>query len=177
MDDAFWVSKIKRGETRYFENIYEQHKGKLYSLCYRFTRNSSDAEEQLQEIFMKLISKIDKFQGKSSFGTWLYRLAVNHLINYTKGDKHREDVALEEVKEEGATRGDPDLSMALRKAVQQLPEGFRKVFVLHDQEGLRHEEIAAILGCSPATSRSQLCRARLALRERLQPMLSRERTT
>ncbi len=173
MEEAFWIRQIKCGETRYLADLYERHKARLFSLCLRFTRNPSDAEEQLQEIFMRIMDKIDRFEEKSSFATWAYRLAVNHLINF-KSRHAPERVGLDEAPEEQAPAGDPALRMALEKAVAALPEGFRKVFILHDSEGLKHEEIARILGCSAATSRSQLCRARLALRDQLGPLLRKE---
>ena len=173
MDEAYWIRQIKAGETRWLADLYREHHARLFALCMRFTRNHGDAEEQLQEIFMRIMDKISSFKGQSSFGTWSYRLAVNHLINFTNR-KRPEQTVLEEIHEEGVAMGDPALRVALERAIARLPDGFRKVFLLHDREGLKHEEIAEILGCSTATSRSQLCRARLALREQLKPMLAKE---
>jgi len=167
-EEALWIDHIKRGETRFFQELYQKHRRKLFTLCYRFTRNPVDAEDQLQEIFMRLLEKIDSFRGQSSFATWAHRLAVNHLINFTKGRQFQDAPA--EIRDE-AIAGDPDLSLILARAIGELPAGFRNVFILHDQEGYRHEEIAALLGCSAATSRSQLSRARLSLREKLKPVL------
>ena len=172
-----WIRRIKRGDTQPFQDLYRKHYQKLYGLCFRFTGNAGDAEDQLQEVFMKLLDKIDGYRGDASFATWAHRLAVNHLLNFKRGNKHHQqqlpltDSDLERVRE-----SDPDLAMILGKAVSELPDGFRSVFVLHDQEGFRHDEIAAILGCSAATSRSQLSRARLALRKTLQPLVAKERT-
>lgn len=170
MQELDWIREIKRGNTEYLEPLYEAYHGRIFALCLRFTRNRSDAEEQLQEIFMRILAKIDSFAERSSFSTWIYRLATNHLINFTNKGKGREEINLEEAPEGRALGRDHDLAMALRKAVADLPEGFRKVFILHDQQGLKHDEIGDILGISPATSRSQLCRARLALREVLKPL-------
>ena len=174
MEEMFWIREIKRGETRYLENLYQAYHGKIYALCFRFTRNTGDAEEQMQEIFMRVMAKIDRFEEKSSFGTWVYRLATNHLINFTKSRKGREDISLDDSHEEGAPPPDTETALVLRQAIAALPEGFRKVFILHDQEGLRHDEIGSILGISPGTSRSQLSRARVAMRALLQPLLTAE---
>ena len=168
-EELVWIKKIKSGETRYFRNLYDKHSGKLFSLCYRFTNNQADAEEQLQEIFMRLLAKIDQFRGDASFKTWAHRLAVNHLINFT--NKKKMDYETPELDTKAAPVGRPELLMALEQAVSALPDGFRNVFILHDREGFAHEEIAKMLGCSPATSRSQLCRARLALRNLLKPAM------
>lgn len=169
-----WVRRIQNGETQYFQQLYQKHHRKLFSLCYRFTKNAQDAEEQLQEIFMRLLEKIGQFEEKSSFSTWLHRLAVNHLLNFTKrAGREAETLPLTEAAQQ-TTRARPDLGLVLRHAVSSLPGGFRTVFILHDQEGFPHDEIARILGCSPANSRSQLCRARLALRKILRPYLTGE---
>ncbi len=172
-EEVFWIRRIKRGETHYFQNLYQKHHRKLFSLCYRFTRNLADAEDQLQEVFLRLLAKIDLFREESSFGTWAYRLAVNHLINFGKRT-HKPEDDLHFSDSNGEKTVNPDLAMALEQAIDSLPDGFRKVFILHDREGYRHEEIAEMLGCSPATSRSQLCRARLALREKLKPTMALE---
>ncbi len=174
--ELVWVRRIQNGETQYFQQLYQKHHRKLFSLCFRFTKNVQDAEEQLQEIFMRLLDKIGQFEEKSSFSTWLHRLAVNHLLNFVKREERGAEVlALAEAPEQ-TTHARPDLSLILRHAVRSLPHGFRTVFVLHDQEGFPHEEIARMLGCSPANSRSQLCRARLALREKLNPYLAGEKS-
>lgn len=167
-----WIQKIKQGETRYFGHLYEKHAPRLYSLCYRFTGHRQEAEDQLQEVFMRLLKKIGSFRGQAAFSTWAYRLAVNHLSNHVR--RQRKESGLDEelpVEASGAAVGDPHLSSALRRAVAALPPGFRKVVILHDQEGFSHEEIGDILGCSPSTSRSQLCRARVALRDLVAPLL------
>ena len=125
---------------------------------------------------MRLLDKIELFRGEAAFSTWAHRLAVNYLINHTRR-KRAEEVAYNELDDARQEAPTPHLGMAIERAVATLPEGFRKVFILHDQEGYRHDEIAQILGCSPANSRSQLCRARVALREKLKPMMLKEATS
>lgn len=173
-DEISLINRVRKGDTEAFRALYQLHYRKLYSLCYRFMGRHEDAEEQLQEVFMRLLQKIDQFRGESGFATWAYRLATNHLLNSKRGRK-QDEVPLSEMVEEQGEGRDPDLSMILDRAVAQLPDGFKTVFILHDREGFRHDEIGEILGISAATSRSQLSRARLALREKLKPILVRER--
>ena len=175
-EEWLWIKAIRNGETHYFQNLYNKHRQKIYALCFRFTQNRADAEDQLQEIFLKLLKKVHLFQRQSAFSTWAHRLAVNHLINFLKHRGKRTESAIEDADEHG---WDPEpqteLAAALKRAIAELPEGYRRVFLLHDQEGFQHEEIARMIGCNVTTSRSQLCRARLAMREKLQPLLRRSR--
>ena len=171
-EEITWIQNILAGKTRDFKKLYAKHHQRLYSLCYRFTGNAADAEEALQEIFMRLLDKLASFRADASFAAWARRVAVNYLINQRRANQ-TETVELQQDEAVDAT-SEPSLAMALDQAVASLPEGFRKVFILHDREGYRHEEIAEIIGCSPATSRSQLCRARLALRDLLKPRLTQE---
>ena len=168
------IDRVRKGDSEAFQALYQLHYRKLYSLCYRFTGRHEDAEEQLQEVFMRLLHKIDQFRGESGFATWAYRLATNHLLNAKRGKKH-EEIPLSEMVENQGHNSDPDLAMILDKAVAQLADGFKSVFILHDREGFKHDEIGEILGISAATSRSQLSRARLALREKLKPLMTKER--
>ena len=172
-EEITWIRQIQRGDTDKFRLLYAKHQQRLWSLCWRFTCNVQDAEEQLQEIFMRVLRKLPKFQEKSSFSTWLYRLAVNHLINFKNRKKEGETILPEEHDRERFA--DPDLSLALMHAINELPPGYRQVFILHDQEGYGHDEIAKILNISAGTSRSQLYRARVALRERMKPTLQEGR--
>lgn len=166
-DERVWINRIKKGESHHFSLLYDAHKERLFHLCYRFTGNHHDAEEQLQEVFIRLIQKIDRFEGKSSFVTWSHRVATNHLLNFKRDNKASAEQALESVDEPLTRDRDGSLKLMLQKAVNALPDGFRKVFLLHDKEGYRHDEIGDMLGISAATSRSQLARARLALRKSL----------
>ena len=127
---------------------------------------------------MRILDKIDTFKGDSSFSTWSHRLTVNHLINFCrKRERRRDDYALDQAPEP-VRKEDPGMGLTLQKAIGELPHGYRNVLILHDQEGFRHEEIAAMMGISPVTSRTQLSRARLALRNKLSvsvPLLDRMR--
>ena len=137
--------------------------------------NPTDAEDMTQEVFIQLYRKIGTFRGESAFTTWLHRLTVNQVLMHLR----RRGARFEETTEEGDMRHvmqqgteHPQAMpifdrIALDQAIAQLPAGYRTVFVLHDVEGYEHEEIAALLGCSVGTSKSQLHKARMKLRSLL----------
>jgi RNA polymerase sigma-70 factor (ECF subfamily) len=118
----------------------------------------------IQEIFFRAWQKLHLFRGDAAFGTWLHRLGVNVILRQAKKTSHLE-LLESDLADQTAPR--PDLKMDLESAVGQLPHGARKIFVLYDIEGYRHEEIAKMLGISPHTSRAQLHRARTLLRGHL----------
>src|SRR5688572_16407969 len=133
---------------------------------------TTDAEDLLQEIFLLAYRKLPDFRGESSIGTWLYRLAMNRCLDHLKSRQTRTTGATMSLDEEHATmpvntrrRGDGEINkLDLERAIARLPEGARAAFVLHDVEGFQHHEIAAILGISEGTSKSQVHKARLRLR-------------
>ena len=160
------------GDMTAFEQLYERHNRRVYSLCLRMTQNSAEAEDLAQEVFIQLYRKLGSFRGESQFTTWLHRLTVNQVLMHFR----KRGVRSEQTTDDGdvpvqVVRGTEDPSrmaavdrIALDKAVSQLPPGYRTVFVLHDVEGHEHEEIARMLGCSVGTSKSQLHKARMKLR-------------
>lgn len=155
-----------------FDRLYERYHQRIFGLCYRFTGNSADAEEMLQEAFLRMLHKVRQFDGRSAFSTWFYRLTMNALLNEKRHRSRRPALQAEDASlEPQAPVSDPDLRMALERALGALPDGYRQVFVLHDQEGFDHSEIAEILGCSVSNSKSQLSRARAALRQKLSGVL------
>jgi RNA polymerase sigma-70 factor (ECF subfamily) len=142
---------------------------RVHSLA-RWLLDPGDAEDAVQEVFIRVWQKLHTFAGQSAFGTWLHRVAVNLFLRRrqtSSQDRKRQ------ISDEGlmlAATGvaeRPDLRVALEGAVDKLPAGAREVFVLHDMEGYKHEEIARMLEVDPGTSRSQLHRARLLLRQHL----------
>ncbi len=169
-DEALWVEALKNGDPSHFAPLYQQLFPRIYQICFRFTGHAGEAEEHAQDIFMRLLDQVQSFRGDSSFFTWFYRLAVNHLKNVIRKSR------IQEVQQEYGhdVAGHPPAHMTrlfLEQAIAELPDGFRTVFILHDREGLTHREIAEILDIQVSTSKSQLCRARFALREQLQPHL------
>ena len=161
------------GDTNAFEQLYRRHFRRVYALCFRMLGNPTEAEDLTQDVFTHLFNKIGSFRGESAFTTWLHRLTVNQVLMYFR----RKSARPEYTTEEGETpvqivRGteNPDKMpiidrIALERAITQLPPGYRTVFVLHDVEGHDHDEIAQILGVSEGTSKSQLHKARLKLRQ------------
>ena len=167
--------KAAQGDMNAFEQLYERHNRRVYSLCLRMTQNIAEAEDLAQEVFIQLLRKIGSFRGDSAFTTWLHRLTVNQVLMHFR----KKSVKLEHTTEEGETpvqvvrgtenpRSMPVVDrIALDKALEQLPPGYRSVFVLHDVEGYEHEEIAKMLGVAVGTSKSQLHKARMKLRSLL----------
>jgi RNA polymerase sigma-70 factor, ECF subfamily len=170
--DYLLAQKAAHGDTESFESLYQRHNRRVYSLCLRMTANIAEAEDLTQEVFIQLFRKIGSFRGDSAFTTWLHRLTVNQVLMHFR----KRGVKLEQTSEDGETphpvvngTANPNAmpvvdKIALEKAVDKLPPGYRTVFILHDVEGHEHEEIARMLGCSVGTSKSQLHKARMKLR-------------
>jgi RNA polymerase sigma-70 factor (ECF subfamily) len=180
MPEADALRLAQQGDAAAFERIYQLHNRRVYSLCLRMVGNTAEAEDLTQEAFLQLFRKIATFRGESAFSTWLHRLAVNVVLMRLR-KKTGSETSLEEVtepdEETGGPRkdfGGPDLGLSgsidrvnLQRAIDQLPAGYKSVFVLHDVQGYEHNEIAEIMGCSIGNSKSQLHKARMRLRDLL----------
>lgn len=163
------------GDMAAFEELYNRHHRRVYSICLRMLQNASEAEDLTQDVFIQLYRKVGSFRGDSAFTTWLHRLTVNQVLMHFR----KRNVKFEKTTEEGETpvqivsgtenpfRMPIVDKIALDIAIAQLPDGYKNVFVLHDVEGFEHEEVAKILGCSVGTSKSQLHKARLKMRKLL----------
>lgn len=143
----------------------------MYNLCYRMVGNKEVAEDALQEAFLNAFTKLDSFQGKSSFGAWLKKIVINKCLSHIKKQRMIfepfQDHTIEE-KEENTQSGLPDLAAEkIHKAIQQLPQGSRVVFTLYQLEGYDHKEISSILNISVSTSKSQFHRAKKLLKKEL----------
>lgn len=164
-----------KGDMAAFEEVYNRHHRRVYSICLRMLKSPTEAEDLTQDVFIQLYRKVGSFRGDSAFTTWLHRMTVNQVLMHFR----KRTVKYEKTTEEGDT---PDQAVtgtanpermrivdkiALDNAVAQLPDGYRNVFLLHDVEGFEHEEVARILGCSVGTSKSQLHKARLKLQKLL----------
>jgi RNA polymerase sigma-70 factor (ECF subfamily) len=185
-DDVALVEACRRGERRAMEALYHRYKRRVFGLVTRITGHA-DAEEVAQEVFVRIFRGLAKFRGDSQLGTWVYRLAVNAALSHatrrprivdagggTTGSGEDRDPLADLAAPEQPDR-DPRLAHKLESALAALPAGYRAVIVLHDVEGLSHEEIAEILGCRIGTSKSQLHKARGRMRELLGPALAAER--
>jgi RNA polymerase sigma-70 factor (ECF subfamily) len=163
------VALAVAGDALAFERLYRRHVGRVYALA-RWLVGNGEEDDAVQDVFVRVWQKLGTFAGGSSFGTWLHRVAINLMLRrrQTVG-RHRSRHAPEpDAFGDVATRRErPDLKVAIERAVDQLPSGAREVFVLHDMEGYKHEEIGRLLEIDPGTSRSQLHRARMLLRKTL----------
>ena len=170
------VARAAAGDRGAFERLYRQQASRVYSLCVRMVADRTRAEELTQDVFVRAWEKLHLFRGESSFSTWLHRLTVNVVLNARKSEG-RQRARFEEQDEESggldALPGVVGMPLApgdlldLEQAITMLPPGARKVFVLHDVEGYKHEEIAEMLGVTSGATKAQLHRARLLLREAL----------
>ena len=166
--DAVDAALAASGDAHAFERLYRRHVNRVHTLVRRMI--GEDAEEVTQEVLIRAWQKLGTFRGEAAFGTWLHRLAVNLILN-RRSARGRLRMLFVEEPEGGLDHADRRPSFAagldFEAAVAQLPPGARQVFVLHDVEGYRHEEIAGMLGLSVGTSKSQLHYARMALRKTL----------
>ena len=163
------VKRCQAGDVEAFEPIYRQHSARIYTLACRMAGSPEDGEDLLQEIFLQAYRKLASFKGDSAFGTWLYRLALNHCLDYVRSrqanmskltDTLDADISYQPV----ARRDTPIARLDLERALERLPDGCREAFVLHDVEGFDHKEVGSLLGIAEGTSKSQVCKARAKLR-------------
>jgi RNA polymerase sigma-70 factor, ECF subfamily len=160
------VALAAAGDQRAFERIYRAHVARIHSLARRMVGGEGDADELTQDIFVRAWERLGSYRGEAAFGTWLHRLAVNVVLNWRRGaagERQRIDLAADTELVEGR-KGMAAERLDLEQAIERLPRGARQVFVLHDVEGFKHEEIAAMVGVTPGTSKAQLHRARMLLR-------------
>jgi RNA polymerase sigma-70 factor (ECF subfamily) len=156
-----------------FDELYQEHSTRLFNLAWRMCGTRADAEDLLQEIFLLAYRKLPDFRGDAAVGTWLYRLAMNRCLDHLKSRQTRTGAATSTLDEEHmpverSKRSPNDAGIKkldLERAIARLPEGARAAFLLHDVEGFQHQELATILGISEGTSKSQVHKARLRLRE------------
>ncbi len=177
--DAELIARAQNGEESAFEDLFHAYKRRIYLLCLRMVGNAAEAEELMQEAFLQLFRKIKTFRGEAAFSTWLHRVAMNISLMRLRKRKLK-DIPMEggddHDKEDRPERqyGSVDLTLtglvdrvSLEVAIVQLPQGYKRVFELHDVLGYEHNEIAEMLGCSVGNSKSQLHKARLRLRKLL----------
>jgi len=166
------VARAQSGDQTAFRDLYRQHAGRVYALCLRLTGDDGDAEDRTQDVFVRLWDKLRSFRGDSAFSSWLHRLAVNVVLNEhrTTSRRERRVMPAEDPAALEQHRGNPTegLSIDLERAIAELPDGAREVFVLYDIEGYGHGEIAQLVGIAEGTSKAQLFRARRLLREKLE---------
>ncbi len=174
------VRRAQRGDADAFAALFHAHKMRIYSLCLRMTNNPTEAEDLAQDAFLQVFRKLGTFRGDSALSTWLYRIAVNTVLMHFRRKSpcrvsldepyNNSDGAKPATREYGIRDGRLETSvarLALTRAISDLPEGYRVIFLLHEVDGYQHREIAKLLGCSVGTSKSQLHKAKLRIRELL----------
>jgi RNA polymerase sigma-70 factor (ECF subfamily) len=166
------VERCLNGDLGAFEDLYRQHSTRLYNLAFRMVGNAADAEDLLQDIFLTVYRKLESFRGASALGTWLYRLGMNVCLDRLRSKAARQDQATDTLDERlsgaqisGSLAGVSRID--LERAIASLPEGSRAAFLLHDVEGFDHTEVGHLLGVAEGTSKSQVHKARLRIREYL----------
>lgn len=183
LHDRDLVKQFKKGSLEAFEEIVNRHETKVFNLAMRYTRNQEDAEEVLQDVFSTIYRKIDSFQGKSAFSSWLYRIVVNAAFMKLRKRKQNQAMSIEDLTisarqkylDDSSLQGfrindiaqNRELRSVLKAAIEKLPDQYRAVFVLRDIDGLSNQEVSQILELSIPAVKSRLHRSRLMLRKRL----------
>jgi len=189
--DVALVERVRGGDVSAYDDLVRKYDRQIFRIAQHITQNREDAEDVMQDAFLKAYEKLDQFQGNSKFYTWLVRIAVNESLMRLRKRRTGKMVSIDEDIEtsEGSVPrdladwapdpeqnyGQAELAEILRKTIQGLPPGFRIVFVLRDVEGLSTEETAVTLGLSIPAVKSRLLRARLQLRERLSRYFRRKK--
>lgn len=164
------IDRCRKGDTRAQFELYKVYYKPMYNICLHMVGNASEAEDVMQEAFLKAFTKIASYEGVVSFGAWLKKIVINRSLDYLKKRKVKFEEINEKIPDE-----EPDRVVIsevhmeqLKRAIQQLPDGYRVVLTLYLLEGYDHEEIAQIIGITNVSSRSQYMRAKLKLREMLE---------
>lgn len=165
------ISRGRSGDMGAVESLYEMFKRPIFNLAYRHTMNRAVAEDLLQDVFLKVFSNLRSVRDPETFPGWVYRIALNTCYSHlrqkrSQGDRHVSLTDLEgRIEEAGGEPVETDIRGPLDDAVRSLPPRLRSVFVLHDVQGYKHREVSRLLGCSVGTSKSQLFKARMRVRE------------
>ncbi len=171
MDDQQLIARVQQGDPAAERAMYDAHVDRVWRLVFRIVGDGDTAQDCVQETFIRAFTRLSDFRGESALGTWIGSIAISTALNALrklKRDRGRE-VDLDEAAPLGTRdrRAEPDLKARLHQAIDELPDGYRAVFLMHDVEGYTHEEIAQTLGVQPGTSKAQLFRARAKLRTAL----------
>jgi RNA polymerase sigma-70 factor (ECF subfamily) len=165
VDDRLLISRVQAGDASAERELYDAHVERVYRLVYRLAGDADQAQDYTQETFIRAFGRLGEFRGEAALGTWICSIAVSVALNGLRRGKRlrTREVALDEA----ATAATPDRAAEpdrLARAIDDLPEGYRVVFLMHDVEGYTHEEIGRTLGVQTGTSKAQLSRARARLR-------------
>jgi RNA polymerase sigma-70 factor (ECF subfamily) len=184
------VRRVQNGEVGAFDQLVLKYRGRVYSVVYNLTSNREDAADLTQDAFIKSFQSINRFQGQSSFFTWLYRIAVNSTLTHLRKNRLRTFFSFEKINEDDKVSAEViaaltdttgadhetfarELQEKLNEAMQKLSIRHRTVITLFEIDGLGHQEIAEIMNCSVGTVRSRLHYAKQLLQSELQPYIRR----
>lgn len=169
MDHHKLVKDVLKGKPDAQRQLYEQFAQQMLGVCFRYTKSIADAEDILQEGFVKVYKHLHQYSFEGELGAWIRKVMVNTALNYLKKNKrYQADLAFEEITLHPVSTDDPEVKLhgkELAELIRQLPTGFQTIFNLHAVEGYSHVEIASMLGITDGTSRSQYARARALLIE------------
>ncbi len=186
MSDEILVERVKRGDYLAFEELVAKYQNRVYGLAFRLTRNKMDAEDALQDVFLRVYQKIKDFRGESAFSTWLYKISLNEALMKLRKKQHRREESIEEAmpkfRSDGSYAGmvtnfsispenealKAEAQRLIQAAIDKLPEDYRSVLLLRDREGFSAQEVSQMLELSIPAIKSRLHRARLFLRQALE---------
>ena len=180
LNESQVIRLAQDGDAAAFECLYKAHSKRVYSVCLRMLKNTTDAEDLTQQVFLRLFRKIGTFRGESGFSTWLHRVTVNAVLMHLRRKRpiecsvdcsHHAGIDSERAREPASS----DTSVLgaidrlnLIRAIRKLPAGYKRIFLLHDVMGYDHSEVGKLVGCSIGCSKSQTHKARKRLRNLLQ---------
>lgn len=185
MEEKDLVRASKQGDEEAFASLVKKYRVKVFNLAFSLTRDRDTADDLAQEVFIKAYFALPRFELRSEFGTWLYRITINHFRDFLRKTGRMKRLSLDEIKESSIPQEDETMKREkerteenrkkiVQQAIQILPEKHQVILTLRDIQGLSYEEITEILRISPGTVDSRLHRARKLLREKLAPFLSHQ---
>jgi len=168
VDESQLIARVRAGDSAAERALYNAHVDRVYRLAFRLAGDDALAQDFTQETFIRAFDRLGSFRGDAAFSTWLHTITTTVVLNGLRKVKRfrQREADIDDAQMVGVARreAEPDLKLRLTKAINELPEGYRTVFVMHDVEGFTHEEIGAALGVETGTSKAQLSRARAKLR-------------
>jgi len=171
VDERELIARVRAGDGAAERALYDAHVDRVYRLAYRLAGDDELAREFTQDTFVRAFERLGAFRGEAKLSTWLHAIATSVVLNGLRKvqrlRRHETDLTDAAALPAGGRRAEPDLKRRLARAIDDLPDGYRTVFVMHDVEGYTHEEIGGALGIESGTSKAQLSRARARLRETL----------
>jgi RNA polymerase sigma-70 factor (ECF subfamily) len=182
MDEKKLVERSLQGDNSAFGELVERYRKKVFNMAYSITRDPETADDLAQDVFIKALSSLNRFKFEASFGTWLYRISLNHITDHLRQEKRKQSLHFKEALNTTLYREDDTLNRErsimkeqqktiVREGIKKLPEKYRIILSLRDIQGLPYKEIAQILNISPGTVDSRLFRARKMLRKKISPFL------